>query len=292
MDLQQFIEQSESIFIERISYLEKESPGIYKKHLNKPEVPVIMAFLIMATSEDPNQKQIVHDYIDGIILIECGKIEEGKVFMEKGVQSLHDFSGSEIMHKNFINRYIYPKQKINEGNFTFDVKKSLSKFLKDKEVKLSSEGAFNVSLANLKKEIKEWVKEIDSLKSVESVISEPKIKLRNAATNGIVLYYLMKHGGFEWTLNTNNLTEYLKTLKIEGSGQQAYNKGIVHLGVDEERGKERKYNYFTKKEFASALEFLKEINNDAYDKAESDYASYLLDDQDPERGNFPKFFRK
>lgn len=121
-----------------------------------------------------------------------------------------------------------------------------------------------------------------------------RIKLRNAATNGIVLFYLMNYGnsGFKLTSNKDVLTTYMEKLNIQGSGQQAYNKGIVHLIENEKRNKERKYNYFTQDDFLQAIKFLKEKDIKSYKAAQSDYGELILDDLNAERGDDPRFFRK
>lgn len=121
------------------------------------------------------------------------------------------------------------------------------------------------------------------------------MKLKNAATNGIVLYYLMEHGSskeFTWTIDPNKLTGYLETLGIEGKGQQAYNKGIRHLTVDEDNGKYRNYGVFTIAEFKSAMDFLESKDEKAFFAILSDNSAYCLEYLDPDTGNKAKFFRK
>lgn len=133
-----------------------------------------------------------------------------------------------------------------------------------------------------------------SEKEPKQKISQKTPEKNGAKKNGIILFYLMYYGSDEYpqTTNKTKLNEYLEKLELDGSGAQAYNKGIVHLTEDESRGKTRRYGVFTKQEFLDSVEFLKGKDEKAYINAMSDFNEYCAEEINSEGDKHHNFFKK
>lgn len=144
-----FIDQLKTIVFPRIDYWEEKQKGIFNDYFNNSEFVVVFSFLLFATFGKSNQKQIIENYIDGKVLIGSGYIDQGQSLISEAEILMFEFTGTELFHKNIVNAHLDKGQRFVVGDFTFNARKSMLKYLHNKKINVTSSRILKESLENL-----------------------------------------------------------------------------------------------------------------------------------------------
>jgi hypothetical protein len=253
------------------------------------------------------------DFVDGIILFLFNLSGKSEQFSESYIDELTKPGTEEVIkifknpktQKAIIERYQFSTDLISfgEGKQTIIDAESLFKFNQlAKEFVIGED-----SLIELRKKFIDKAKKNYGLEGL-SKTSTRKEKPSSLTTpeTGIVLHYLMEYGSndYKYTSDKVILADYLVKLKLNPSPSenlkpnyspsQVYNKGIVLLPSERQKRRGKK-GVFTKTNFWNAIQFLVEIDNEAYTAAFTDFFGYSSDEINPskeEEGISEIFFKK
>lgn len=304
----------ENPVVERLGYwLDKVGPEKFGAFLEWKQYKFIPPSIIVANLHKSILKKIWTDYVDGVfcwfylstdpeIKFSFFNIPE---LMEKGIQEIVNFAIRPEVQKVVINTHQFSTDQIWITE-KIQVKlnaKSLFKFNQRAKELLITED----SIIELRKKFIEKMKKNYGLEGL-SKTSTRKEKPSSLTTpeTGIVLHYLMEYGSndFKYTSDKVILADYLVKLKLNPSPSenlepnyspsQVYNKGIVLLPSEKQKRRGKK-GVFTKTNFWNAIQFLEEIDNEAYTAAFTDFIGYSSDETNPskeEEGISEIFFKK